>query len=96
MPENLLDTAQLVTSELVTNAVTHTGTAATLAVSREPGGTALRIAVGDGSTRHPAARDAAPDALGGRGLAIIDALAQSWGVTDQGEGKVVWAQLVLH
>ena len=79
----------------MTNAVTHTGTAAQLVLSREPDGRLLRICVGDGSTRHPAVRDAGPDALGGRGMAIVEGLAHSWGVTDQGEGKVVWAQLAL-
>ncbi|GAA4970223.1 hypothetical protein GCM10023225_10380 [Kineococcus glutinatus] len=85
--------AELITSELVTNAITHTGTPARLQLTRFGEGEHLRIAVGDGSTRHPTPREAGPDALGGRGLAIVDVLAESWGVRDEGDGKVVWAQL---
>lgn len=89
------DSAELVVSELVTNAVTHTGTPAELEVIREPDAGLLRVAVADGSTRHPAPRDADPDALGGRGLSIVALLTEAWGVADRGDGKVVWAELPL-
>ncbi|SDQ15740.1 SpoIIE family protein phosphatase [Quadrisphaera sp. DSM 44207] len=89
------DDAELITSELVTNAVTHTGDPAQLSLVREPDAGWLRICVVDGSTRHPRRREAGPEALGGRGLAIVDVLAESWGVAPQGEGKAVWAQLTL-
>ena len=95
VPEDVRDSAELVVSELVTNAVTHTGTAAELVVARESGAGLLRISVADRSSRHPAPRDAAPDAVGGRGLAIVEVLAQAWGVTAHGEGKLVWAVLPL-
>ena len=88
--------AELIVSELVTNAITHTGSSPRLEISHLGDSGALRVAVSDGSTRHPATRDAGPDALGGRGMAIVEVLAERWGVSDQGEGKVVWAQLVLH
>ena len=87
------DAASLAASELVTNAVTHTGTPPRLVLSHEPATGAVRVCVSDGSTRHPAVRDADPDALGGRGLAIVEAVAESWGVADRGDGKVVWARL---
>ncbi len=92
--DELSDAAQLVTSELVTNAVTHTGTPTRLVLSHEPATGAVRVCVSDGSTRHPAVRDAGTEALGGRGLAIVEALAESWGVADRGDGKVVWARLL--
>ena len=95
VPEDVRDSAELVVSELVTNAVTHTGTPAELVVARETGAGLLRISVADRSSRHPAPREAEPDALGGRGLAIVDVVAQAWGVTAQGEGKLVWAVLPL-
>lgn len=94
--EETVADAELVTSELVANAVTHTGTRAELLITREADRRLLRISVGDSSTRHPAPRDAAPDALGGRGLGIVDALAEAWGVADHGDGKVVWAELRLR
>ncbi|WP_369070408.1 SpoIIE family protein phosphatase [Kineococcus terrestris] len=93
--EDVTAGAELVVSELVTNAVTHTGSPPHLHLSHLGDTGHLRVAVSDGSTRHPAARAAGPDALGGRGLAIVEALAERWGVSDQGEGKVVWARLAL-
>ncbi len=89
-----VDSALLVVSELVTNAVLHTGEPCELLLSRDPAQpSTVRVAVHDASTRHPSPRDAGDDALGGRGLAIVEALADDWGVTPQGEGKAVWADL---
>lgn len=95
LDEDLVQSAELVASELVTNAVTHTGTAPELLLAREPGAGLLRISVIDSSTRHPSPREAAPDAVGGRGMAIVDVLALSWGTTPTGQGKAVWAELPL-
>jgi serine phosphatase RsbU (regulator of sigma subunit)/anti-sigma regulatory factor (Ser/Thr protein kinase) len=92
--EDVVQNAELVVSELVTNAVTHTGTAPGLVLAREPG--LLRISVSDSSTRHPSPRDAEPDAVGGRGMGIVDVLARAWGTTPTGEGKEVWAELPLE
>lgn len=44
---------------------------------------------------HPTPREADLDALDGRALTIVKVLAQSCGVTDQGDGKAVWAELRL-
>jgi anti-sigma regulatory factor (Ser/Thr protein kinase) len=89
-----VDQAQLCVSELVTNVITHTGrgTPATLAVSMS--GTYLRIAVHDPDTRAlPTLLDAAPEAEGGRGMALVNAVADRWGVQLRPDRKVTWCEL---
>jgi anti-sigma regulatory factor (Ser/Thr protein kinase) len=90
----LLDDAELVTSELVTNMVRHAATPAHLQVQWE--GTCLRIAVGDAHPAVPQPRPAGAGASDGRGLQIIDAVAHIWGVDRSEGGKVVWAELRLR
>lgn len=87
----LTDTAQLLTSELVTNAMIHGRSALTVQTSLSDG--LLRVEVGDDNSRHPQLRPTDDSALDGRGLHIIDLLAASWGVTDQPFGKAVWFEL---
>jgi anti-anti-sigma factor len=82
--------AQLVASELVTNAVVHAGTPIdlTLRLSRPH----LHIAVrdgGDGRARLAGIMDEAAES--GRGLVLVDALSQAWGNFVPTSGKVVWA-----
>ncbi|WP_328223969.1 ATP-binding protein [Streptomyces sp. NBC_00310] len=94
------ETAALVVAELAANAVTHgrvPGRDAQLQLLRADG--RLRIEVTDtrGERRpaiEPGAADAA-DAETGRGLLIVEALAETWGVTPRtgGPGKTVWAVL---
>jgi anti-sigma regulatory factor (Ser/Thr protein kinase) len=88
----LADTAELLASELVTNALLHTGTGAGLAaaVTSEH---RLRIEVSDGGTGLPRPRAADADATGGRGLLLVDALADDWGVWLSASGKVTWFEL---
>ena len=90
----LVDSAQLATSELVTNAVLHARTPMTVAVSDDGG--EILIEVADASTdrlddrvRHP--RDDGELTTVGNGLQIIGALARRWGVRERGTaGKTVW------
>ena len=91
--EGLTDSAELVLSELVTNAMVHTDGEATVSLRYDPTARRLTISVQDGSSRHPRERDADSEALGGRGLAIVDAVAAEWGVSMDGEGKAVWADV---
>lgn len=89
---DLVDEALLVTSELVTNAVVHAGSAPELLLRLS--GTALHIEVRDLSSATPTPNDADPGDLGGRGLAMIDRLAAAWGVTPTSSGgKAVWVDL---
>jgi anti-sigma regulatory factor (Ser/Thr protein kinase) len=87
------DSARLLVSELVTNAVQHGAPPIDIAV-RCVGSATLEISVSDGSTVPPAPRQAAVHDEGGRGMALVDLISDSWGVADRGEaGKVVWFTL---
>ena len=90
---DLVDAAVQVTSELVENAVCHTGSPDALRLERHPRG--LSIAVSDGGSRPPVAVAAADaSTTGGRGLAMVAELALVWGHRLRaGGGKVVWAVL---
>ncbi|MEU3462084.1 ATP-binding protein [Streptomyces sp. NPDC006733] len=90
----LVDIAELLTSELVTNALQHTGEGAVLTATLS-GGPAhrLRVEVHDHTARRPRLHPAGDDATSGRGLLLVQALANSWGVRSQGTGKVVWFEL---
>lgn len=89
-----IDAAQLCVSELVSNVITHVGpgTPTTLAVSMN--GTHLRIEVHDPDTRVlPTLLDASADSEGGRGMALVDAVTDRWGVQLRADRKVTWCEL---
>jgi anti-sigma regulatory factor (Ser/Thr protein kinase) len=88
------DDAQLVVSELATNAVMHAGTPFSVAVRCD--GSAIRISVHDCSSTQPVMRDGNIRAVSGRGLRLIDMVARSWGVEHGPDGKTVWAELPLR
>ncbi|OLZ71572.1 hypothetical protein AV521_11650 [Streptomyces sp. IMTB 2501] len=126
--EPLAETLILLVSELVTNAVVHTGRTAVLRLSL-PGAEAevsaeaeaeaferaealeraeraeaveeadppvaatVRVEVADCSSRAPVPRCAGGDATGGRGLALVDCLADRWGWSPEGAGKSIWCEL---
>lgn len=79
----LVDDAELLISELVTNGFKH-GAEQQITFRLVIGADVLVLEVGDGSHALPQLRDAGPDALSGRGLFIVDALAASWGVSADG------------
>jgi anti-sigma regulatory factor (Ser/Thr protein kinase) len=89
--DDLLESTRLLVSELVINAVLHARTPADVQL-RFAGG-CLRVEVGDRSERPLARRAFSPSATTGRGLMILDALANRWGVETDDEGKVVWFEL---
>jgi anti-sigma regulatory factor (Ser/Thr protein kinase) len=93
--EKVATLAELVASELVTNAVVHARTHVDVTMRLTDG--ALSVAVRDGDPR-PMFR---PQEAGieevtsehGRGLLLLDAMADSWGCHPTGDGKVVWASI---
>ncbi|MFG3131226.1 ATP-binding protein [Streptomyces tendae] len=97
--EPLAETLVLLVSELVTNAVVHTGRSAVLrlvlpgAVTEETGEATVRLEVDDASDRAPVPRCAGGEATGGRGLALVDGLADRWGWSREGTGKRIWCEL---
>lgn len=89
--EDLVETAELLVSEVVTNALLHAGTPIDLAVFVEDAG--LRVEIGDGSPHFPRHRGYAPTAATGRGLMLLQQMVDDWGVVPNALGKTVWFQL---
>jgi anti-sigma regulatory factor (Ser/Thr protein kinase) len=87
----LLEPAEVVTTELVANAVRHACGEVQLTVSLHHG--QLQISVGDDSPVPPHPQAAAPCDEHGRGLQMVEALSTDWGTTCLGDGKVVWAKV---
>ncbi len=85
----LVAPASLVVTELVANVVDHAHTMMTLRLSLRR--RYLNVAVRDGSPRPPVL--GTPPHAGGRGLILVDELADSWGHLPSTDGKVVWAGL---
>jgi len=93
--EPLAETLILLVSELVTNAVVHTGCPAVLRLVL-PGGTeaaTVRLEVADSSARPPVPRHAEGDETNGRGLELVDGLADRWGWSLEGAGKRIWCEV---
>lgn len=90
--DGLVDDAVLAVSELVTNAVVHAGTACRVVLRL--GGGRLRIEVADAGGGSPRALEPSTTRTGGRGLHLVESIADAWGVERDGRGKVVWAEWV--
>jgi Histidine kinase-like ATPase domain len=96
--EQVAEVLVLIVSELVTNAVVHTGCPAVLRMLFR-GATAgcaegcVRVEVADASCRLPQPRHAERDETGGRGLELVDGLADRWGWQPEGAGKRVWCEV---
>lgn len=91
----LAETLLLLISELVTNAVVHTGNPSVLRMvlpaRRAPG--AVRVEVADMSACPPRRRNADGDETSGRGLELVSGLADRWGWRHEGFGKSIWCEL---
>ena len=88
------DDATEITSELVTNAITHTGADTIgLALARLHDPPAVAIVVTDTSPEPPAKRQASDTAECGRGLYLVEALSARWGWEPRDAGKAVYAIL---
>lgn len=93
--DGLVDDAQLLASELITNVLQHAPRAETLELEIMSTDAALRIGLADGSSIRPVVRELSDDRPHGRGMFIVDALASRWGVEDRDGGKQVWVELDL-
>ncbi|WP_329590192.1 ATP-binding protein [Streptomyces sp. NBC_01362] len=96
--EPLAETLILLISELVTNAVVHTGCPAVLRMLFGLTGSAgapgtVRVEVADASCRPPQQRHAAGEDTNGRGLELVDGLADRWGWQPEGAGKRIWCEV---
>ena len=88
-PERI-DLAALLTSELVTNAFLHAGTETRVSVRVNH---VIRIDVFDTGAGGVQLRPAGAEAIHGRGLHIVDALADDWGHEDTDDGTHVWFEI---
>ncbi len=92
--EDTCETAALVVSELVTNAVVHTASSQ-IVCELQDGEDLVRIAVRDEgcapNESHPSPQ--LPEEEHGRGLLLVDALCRAWGAQEYGPGLVVWAEV---
>nr|WP_051094011.1 ATP-binding protein [Streptomyces sp. SID8354] len=94
--EPLAETLILLISELVTNAVVHTGSAARLRMCFSGTGAVVgtvRVEVVDASARPPRQRHADGEDTNGRGLELVDGLADRWGWQREGAGKRIWCEV---
>ncbi|MFI5572510.1 ATP-binding protein [Streptomyces sp. NPDC051740] len=88
--DDLVPTAELLVSELVSNALRHASGPLRLTLERVSD---LRCLVSDGTTDLPRPADAGPEDECGRGLVLVDMLAARWGCEGGPEGKSVWFEL---
>lgn len=89
--EDVCSSAVLLTSELVTNALTHGRSEARLQV--QAAADVMVVEVADDNSRHPERVASDPQALDGRGLEIVQLVAARWGVRDDDCGKTVWFEV---
>jgi hypothetical protein len=87
----LSETAVLLVSELVTNAVLHARSASELVVRMVDNG--IRVEVRDDDPVTPSLRTYSLEAGTGRGLLLVESLAARWGSSPDGFGKSVWFEL---
>ncbi|MFJ6651068.1 ATP-binding protein [Streptomyces sp. NPDC091290] len=94
---DIADVAELLAAELLTNAALYAhrpdgeGARITLNAYRTKGH--LRVEVVDPDPNPPVVRHASMEEESGRGLALVDALADHWGVSECSDGKAVWFSL---
>ncbi|RPK75246.1 Stage II sporulation protein E (SpoIIE) [Streptomyces sp. ADI96-15] len=96
--EDQADSAVLLLSELLTNVLVHTDGDGLLAAELlgPPGSRRLRVEVSDPSDDLPHKRAPGELASSGRGLVLLDLLADAWGVDPQGSGKCIWFEMAEH
>jgi len=95
LPAAVVEDIVLAVSELVTNAVLHARSASVLELELGQTRNWLRFSVADASRVPPLARLAGATDEGGRGLAILAALSDRWGIEQHGPGKRVWCEVDL-
>jgi anti-sigma regulatory factor (Ser/Thr protein kinase) len=87
------DDAALLVTELVANVVDHVGGEAVLTLELTAAEGRLRIGVLDGSSVPPVVQELSQDRPRGRGLLMVQAIADRWGSEDHQGGKRVWFEL---
>ena len=91
VPDEEVEVAVLLVSELASNAVRHARSPFT--VSAVHHASTVRVEVEDASAQLPEVQRPSPDATTGRGMLLVDALAATWGSESTAGGKRVWFEL---
>ncbi|HEY4427946.1 MAG TPA: ATP-binding protein [Solirubrobacteraceae bacterium] len=87
---DIVEAAELMTSELASNCIRHAHTEFELSIGLREG---IRVEVRDMGDGRPVMRSPSPAEPSGRGLRIVEAMASTWGVSPSPSGKVVWFTL---
>jgi anti-sigma regulatory factor (Ser/Thr protein kinase) len=91
--DDAIDDATLLVSELVTNAILHARSPVNLVVRKVK--SAVRVEVFDDGNGVPQPLHPDHEADAGRGLGLVEAVANRWGVDDVDAGKTVWFEIAL-
>ncbi|HEX5615618.1 MAG TPA: ATP-binding protein [Acidimicrobiia bacterium] len=95
VPTDIRESITLMVSELASNAIRHARTPFTVSVERT--GDVVKVEVTDSGSGDPVRRSPDPSEPAGRGLRIVDALADEWGVHHaRGADKTVWFSIDVH
>lgn len=95
LPGELQDSVNLMVSELATNALVHASSGFVVSIDRS--GAAVTISVTDRGDGAPALQSPSSSEPHGRGLRIVEALSDEWGITStDGTGKTVWFRVALR
>jgi anti-sigma regulatory factor (Ser/Thr protein kinase) len=92
--DQTLETLKLLASEVIANAVLHSASPCAVVVTRND--ELLRVEVTDNDPTLPSAVAAGPNDESGRGLLLVDALADAWGMQPVPEGKTTWFEIRLE
>jgi len=91
-PLEVVQAAELLTSELAANSVRHACSEFEVAIdSRDP----IRIEVSDNCTGRPKVLNPPPRTPTGRGMQIVERIADKWGIRPRADGKTVWFTLAV-
>jgi len=95
LPPQLVPVVELLTSELVSNAVLHGPRQGCVTVQAIRQNSQFTVAVTDESPDPPVVRTTDVDVPGGQGMRLVDRLSSAWGVQLDATGKAVWFQVLL-
>ncbi len=93
LPDALCGDAELIVSELVTNAYRHAPGTNSFELALERRADGVRLSLADGSSIYPLITELSSTATSGRGMTIVETLASRWGADDYRGGKRVWVDL---
>lgn len=95
LPGDIQDSVNLMVSELATNALVHASSGFTVAIDRSDA--AVTVSVTDRGDGTPAMQSPSSSEPHGRGLRIVEALSDDWGITSSTDtGKTVWFRIALQ